>query len=209
MTAQRIAEQLDYYGSLFRRQHRPGLRLYQASARSQILRTDAGRGRAGAPASDISGGGAAHLPPSASRRLAIELRKWTSEPAKRSPGRCSVPNTLRHFGRTKRLRPPDAGRRPDSTPAVTRPPTASWCAADASASRNGKPWPPSRNGCRGRRSKPDAVSGARNPARSLPRTPRRRTVFDPHRTHALSAPASRFLGMQVVASAWAATSDRA
>jgi len=67
MTAQQIAEQLDYYGSYFGR-------------------------RSCAPTA-----------PSANSGWPSSARKWTSKPAKRSHGRCSVPNTPTAFRPTKTI----------------------------------------------------------------------------------------------------------
>ena len=75
---------------LFRRQHRPGLRLYQLLHALQILRTDAGRWPSRCSCiRHFRRRSCAPTAPSANSGWPSSVRKWTSKPAKRSPGRCS------------------------------------------------------------------------------------------------------------------------
>ena len=98
MTAQQIAEQLDYYGSYF------DVNIDRDYAYISFCTLSKFFGQTLAVAEQ----GLLHptFPeeePSASSGWPSSVRKWTSKPAKRSPGRCSVPNTPTAFRPTKTI----------------------------------------------------------------------------------------------------------
>ena len=103
MTAQQIAEQLDYYGSYF------DVNIDRDYAYISFCTLSKFFGQTLAVAEQCScirhfrRRSCAHTAPSANSGWPSSVRKWTSKPAKRSPGRCSVPNTPTAFRPTKTI----------------------------------------------------------------------------------------------------------
>ena len=125
MTAQQIAEQLDYYGSYFDVNIDRDYAYISFCHPLQILRTDARRGRSRCclhptfPEEELRTYCAKRK-----QRLAHRAHESrTSRPAKPSPGRCSVPHTPTAFRADEtRLRPTSrATTWPISTHATTPP----------------------------------------------------------------------------------------